>query len=69
MEEKKKETFYGDYENSTLLMGIMGTEEAAAKWGLSNAYVKNLCNQGKLQARKIGQTWVLDVNTPNPKQD
>lgn len=65
---EKKETFYGRYEDSTLLQGIMGTEEAAEKWGLSNGYVKNLCNKGVIQARKIGPTWILDINTPNPKQ-
>jgi excisionase family DNA binding protein len=47
---------------------IMGTEEAAAQWGLSQQYIKNLCREGRVKAVQIGKTWVLDKNQPNPSQ-
>lgn len=47
---------------------IMGVDEAAKLWGLAPGYIKNLCNKGKVDAVKIGKTWILDKNQPNPKQ-
>jgi hypothetical protein len=47
---------------------IMGVEEAAERWNLAPGYIKNLCNSNKVHAVKIGKTWVLDKNQPNPKQ-
>lgn len=46
---------------------IMGVGEAATLWGLSPGYIKNLCASGKVEARKIGKTWVLLKDQPNPK--
>lgn len=46
---------------------IMGTEEAATKWGLHQDSVKRLCREGKVKAILIGRTWVMDKNQPNPK--
>lgn len=48
------------------LDNIMGAEEAAKIWGTSPGYVKNMCLHGKLKAVKIGKTWILDRNQPNP---
>ena len=48
------------------LDGIMGVEEAAQKWGTTPHYVKNLCRTGRCRARKMGKTWVLDRDQPNP---
>ena len=45
---------------------IMGTEEAAERWGLSQQYIKNLCREGKVKAVQIGKTWVLDKDQNNP---
>lgn len=45
---------------------IMGVEEAAELWGLSPGYIKNLCAAGKLNAVKIGKTWVLEKTQPKP---
>lgn len=42
------------------LDNIIGAEEAAEILGLSPGTVKNYCAAGKLQAKKIGKTWVLD---------
>lgn len=47
---------------------IMGVEEAAQLWDLKPGYIKNLCNDGKLKAVKIGKTWILDKGQPNPKK-
>jgi excisionase family DNA binding protein len=44
----------------------MGVEEAAKLWGTTPGYVKNLCAEGKVRAVKIGKTWILDKNQPNP---
>ncbi|MEW9698013.1 type I-C CRISPR-associated protein Cas8c/Csd1 [Paenibacillus sp. SI8] len=51
------------------LHNIMGVEDAAELWGYSNpGTVKNMCAEGKVKATKIGKTWVIDRNQPNPKQ-
>lgn len=50
------------------LDNIMGVQEAAKIWGLSPGYIKNLCAEGKIKAKKIGTTWVIDKNQPNPKK-
>lgn len=47
---------------------IMGTEEASRIWGLSQDHIKRLCRQGRIKARLIGKTWVIDRNQPNPSQ-
>lgn len=51
-----------------MLENIMGVEEAAELWGLSPGYVKNLCADGKIKAKKIGKTWVIDKTQDNPSQ-
>ncbi|WP_410055492.1 helix-turn-helix domain-containing protein [Paenibacillus sp. 3LSP] len=51
-----------------LLEQIMGTEEAAKLWGLSQDHIKRLCREGKVKCIRIGKTWVLDKNQPNPVQ-
>lgn len=48
---------------------IMGVEEAGEIWGLSPGYIKNLCAAGKIKAKKIGKTWVIDKTQPNPRED
>jgi excisionase family DNA binding protein len=45
----------------------MGVEEASQLWGLSPGYIKNLCAEGKIEAKKIGKTWVIDKTQRNPK--
>ena len=47
---------------------IMGAAEAAKLWGLSPGHIKNLAANGKIQAVKIGPTWVISKEQPNPKQ-
>lgn len=48
------------------LSQIMGVDEAAKLWDLSAGYVKNLCASGKLEAVKIGKTWIIDKGQLNP---
>jgi len=45
---------------------VMGVNEAGQLWGLSPGYVKNLCKGGKVLARQIGNTWIIDKKQPNP---
>jgi len=57
---------YKEYGNP--LDEIMGTDEAGKLWGLSADHVKKLCADGTVKAVKIGKTWIIDRNQPNPKK-
>lgn len=46
---------------------IMGVKEAGEMWGLSADRVKGLCQSKEVKCKKIGNSWVLDKNQPNPK--
>jgi len=46
---------------------VMGVEKASEIWGLTPGHIKNLCAAGKVDAVKIGKTWVITRNQPNPK--
>ncbi|OUB81194.1 helix-turn-helix domain-containing protein [Bacillus wiedmannii] len=48
------------------LSDVMGVEEAAEQWGLSPGYIKNLCAEGKVKAKKIGKTWVIQKTQERP---
>lgn len=56
------------YHQNSALDQVMGVEEAAKRWKLSPGYVKNLCNDGAVKAKRIGMAWVIDKNQPNPKK-
>ncbi|MDA2118780.1 helix-turn-helix domain-containing protein [Bacillus cereus] len=45
---------------SAFVHNVIGVNEAASILGVSPGYVKNLCAQGKIVAKKIGKTWVID---------
>ncbi|AZJ23172.1 DNA-binding protein [Bacillus wiedmannii bv. thuringiensis] len=45
---------------NTFLHNTIGVHEAASILNVSPGYVKNLCAQGKIVAKKIGKTWVID---------
>lgn len=49
-----------------MLENVIGVEEAAKLWGLSPGYIKNLCADGKVKAKKIGKTWVIDKTQESP---
>nr|WP_231571012.1 helix-turn-helix domain-containing protein [Paenibacillus sp. VKM B-2647] len=44
----------------------MGVEEAAKLWGLSPGYIKNLCAKRKIDAVKIGKTWIIRKGQSRP---
>lgn len=50
------------------LNNVMGVIEASRLWGLHPDYIKKLAQQKKVIARKIGQTWILVKDQPNPKK-
>ncbi len=38
---------------------LLSTREAAEKWGLSQDHVRRLLEQGKVQGKRIGNSWVV----------
>ncbi|WEG14177.1 helix-turn-helix domain-containing protein [Pullulanibacillus sp. KACC 23026] len=52
----------------SVLDQIMGVKEAGELWGLSADRVKAICQSGEVEAKKIGKTWIIDKNQPNPKR-
>ena len=42
------------------LKNIIGVDEVAKIVCLASGTVKNYCAQGKIKAKKIGKTWVID---------
>lgn len=53
---------------SDILEQIMGVDEASKVWGLNPGYIKILCGQGDVKARKVGTNWIIDKNQPNPSK-
>lgn len=51
-----------------ILEKIMGVEDASKLWGLKPGYIKNLCAEGKIEAKKVGNTWVIAKEQDNPSQ-
>ncbi|TCP32201.1 hypothetical protein EV207_101179 [Scopulibacillus darangshiensis] len=52
----------------SILDQIMGVKEAGELWGLSPDRVKGLCQAGDIEAKKIGKTWIIFKDQPNPKR-
>ncbi|PEC00404.1 helix-turn-helix domain-containing protein [Bacillus cereus] len=44
----------------TFLHNVIGVHEAASILNVTPGHIKNLCAQGKIVAKKIGKTWVID---------
>jgi hypothetical protein len=69
-----------DYETSGLILdwfmqisennlnSVIGVDEASELWDISAGYIKNLCADGKIKCKKVGKTWVIDANQPNPSR-
>lgn len=57
------------HKESAWLERAISAEQAGARWGLSAGYVKNLAASGKIIAKKVGNTWVIDGKQQNPKQE
>ncbi|NTW05483.1 MAG: hypothetical protein HGA27_05140 [Peptococcaceae bacterium] len=47
----------------------MGIAEAAEAWNLKTEYVEKLCEEGKIKALRIENTWLIYKNQPNPNQE
>jgi hypothetical protein len=50
------------------LDAIMGVQEASELWNLHPDHIKRLCERGVVQARKIGKTWIILRDQPNPSK-
>lgn len=55
-------------ENNNPLDNVMSCQEAAELWNLNPDYIRELCNKGKVKAKNIGKTWIIDKNQPSPKK-
>ncbi|PEV76353.1 helix-turn-helix domain-containing protein [Bacillus cereus] len=42
------------------LYNVIGVNEAASILNVSPGHIKNMCAAGKIVAKKIGKTWVID---------
>ena len=50
-------------------MEYMTVAEACKKWSLSRSWIKALCTQNRIRAKKIGErAWIIEREQPNPKQ-
>ena len=61
------DTAYDIIQQKDILDDVIGTQEAGELWGLSADRIKALCADGTIRAKKIGNTWVIDRNQPNPR--
>ncbi len=63
-----REYLIGYYQQADALNNIISVQEASEMWGLSPDHVKTLCRNGDVQAKKIGNSWAVLKDQPNPKQ-
>jgi len=45
---------------------VIGTQEAAKMWNISQDHVKRLCREGRCFSKQIGNTWIVHKDQPNP---
>ncbi|MHA4153323.1 helix-turn-helix domain-containing protein [Bacillus cereus] len=45
---------------NAFLHNTIGVHEAASILNVSPGHIKNMCATGKIVAKKIGKTWVID---------
>lgn len=54
-------------------MADMGTKEAAARWGVTQATVAKWCREGKIQPAptqdKVGSPWHIEVDAIPPTKN
>ena len=53
---------------SNIFDKIGDTNEAARLWNMSAVNVKRLAQKGEINAKKIGNSWAIDLSQPNPKK-
>lgn len=52
----------------SILKHIAGISEMSELWGLSESRIKYLCQNGEIEAKKIGKSWVIVKYQDNPKK-
>nr|AKO69675.1 DNA-binding protein [Aeromonas sp. Ne-1] len=50
----------GYYQQNHSLYNVIGVEKAASILNLAPGTVKNMCADGKIPAKKVGKTWIID---------
>ncbi|MGQ3545754.1 helix-turn-helix domain-containing protein [Bacillus cereus] len=45
---------------NTFFHNTIGVNDAAILLNVSPGHIKNMCAEGKIVAKKIGKTWVID---------
>ncbi|MEW9139106.1 helix-turn-helix domain-containing protein [Bacillus wiedmannii] len=45
---------------NVFMHNTIGVNEAASILNVSPGHIKNMCAAGKIAAKKIGKTWVID---------
>ena len=58
--------FQNNVSRTSTLSNVIGVDEASELWNLSSGYIKNLCAERKIKSKKIGKTWIIDKDQPNP---
>ncbi|MCR8928843.1 helix-turn-helix domain-containing protein [Priestia megaterium] len=44
---------------------VIGAKEAAELWNVTEGHMKNLCADGEVVAKKVGNAWVIEKNQPH----
>lgn len=65
---KDEYTLYYYKERESWRNSIMDTKTASELWGMSQDRIKHLCSQGEIEAVKVGNSWAIYRNQPNPKK-
>ena len=47
---------------------IASVQDAAKLWNLNPDHLKRLCEQGRVEAVKLGKMWIIDITQPNPSR-
>lgn len=47
---------------------IMGVAEASALWDLEQSTIKKMCQSGKIESVKIGDTWIIRKDEKQPER-
>lgn len=56
------------YSNFNPLKMIMGVAEASTLWHLEQSTIKKMCQSGKIESVKIGDTWIIRKDEKQPER-
>lgn len=51
-----------------ILSLIEDSKKASEIWGMSESNIKKLAQSQAIKAKKIGNSWAIDMTQPNPKK-